>query len=91
MVCKVTYFTQNNEVYWKCPNNIGPRAARKMSVEKCWKYNCPGRQSASPSLFCSYEPCNGLRRSGSKYCSDNCRKKNANKAYKTRKKDEQSL
>lgn len=91
MACKVTWYANGNEVYWKCPNNMGPQTARKQHVEKCWKYNCPGRQPPSPSLFCSYEPCNNLRRPGSKYCNDNCRKRNANRAYKMRKKNEKSL
>lgn len=85
MTCKVSFFTKDGEVVWKCPNNMGYQTPRKISSTKCWKYNCPGRVDVNPEMFCSNQDCNLLRRPGSKYCDDKCRKRAANKAYKQRK------
>ena len=93
--CNVTFFTHENETYWKCPNNMGYQTPRKISIQKCWKANCPGRCELKQANVCSYEPCTNLRRPGSIYCQDKCRKTRANKAYKmrlkARKKNNESL
>ena len=83
--CPVKFYTKENIVYWACPNNMGYQTPRKLSITKCWKYNCPGRCAPSEELFCSFEECNNLRRPGSKYCDDKCRKRNSRKAYVLRK------
>lgn len=86
MKCNVAYIENGNETVWKCPNNMGPQTARPLSSTKCWKYNCPGRKPIEAKLICSYELCNKIRRPGSKYCSDTCRKRKARRDYKLRQK-----
>lgn len=82
--CNVKFYTVNNEVLWKCPNNMGYQTPRKLIANKCWKANCPGRCELKQESICSYELCQNLRRPGSKYCDDKCRKLRANRNYKLR-------
>lgn len=86
MSCNAMYFQKNAEVFWKCPNNMGPQTPRPLSSVKCWKYNCPGRKNVDTQILCSYELCQKPRRPGSKYCEDSCRKKKARRDYKMRQK-----
>lgn len=86
MPCNVSYFNKDGKLYWKCPNNMGPQTAREMTSTKCWKYNCPGRKAVEPSSYCAYELCNNLKRAGSKYCADACRKRKSRRDYKLRQK-----
>lgn len=86
MSCNVNYIQKGSELFWKCPNNMGPQTARPLSSTKCWKYNCPGRKNVDQQLLCNYEPCTKPRRPGSKYCEDACRKRKARRDYKLRQK-----
>ena len=90
--CNVQYFEEDGQIFWVCPNNFGYRAPRKKELEKCWKYNCPGRKPASPSILCANVLCKKLlpEDSNSKYCSRLCLKRQNQRNYTKRKKNETS-
>lgn len=87
MTCKVIYYKKGDQLFWQCPNNMGPQTPRKANVHKtCWRYGCPGASPPPASRYCKYELCNELARENSMYCTDACRKRKARRDYKLRKK-----
>ena len=84
--CPVTFFAKEDKLYWKCPNNMGYQSPKRIESTHCWKYNCPGRCVLKEDAICAYELCNKLKRKGSKYCNDQCRKRKARRDYDIRKK-----
>jgi hypothetical protein len=79
--CNVKFFSNNGELYWKCPNNMGYQTPRKEKSTHCWKHNCPGRCEINLNAICAFDSCKNLKRQGSKYCTDECRKKNSRRNY----------
>lgn len=84
--CTVQTFVEDGQTYWVCPNTIGPRVPRKASIEKCWKYNCPGRVSLQAAT-CDNPTCSEPKRENSSYCSVKCRKRKNSADYRNKKKN----
>jgi hypothetical protein len=84
--CIVQTFVDDNQLYWVCPNTIGRRTPRKASVEKCWKYNCPGRANLENNT-CFNSNCSNPKKENSRYCSVKCRKRKNSADYRKKKKD----
>jgi len=84
MKCIVHYFEKNGETRWKCPKEfLGLGSTHGLNLETCYRANCPGRKPNAP--ICKWKKCNNpVGGNKLRHCSERCRKRDNDHAYRMR-------
>ena len=91
-----SYWTSKEKEWWVCPNHC-PSIKMHKKVQQCYFSSCTNQRPIEEPLIklpiekkvddlCAWKPCKEKKRPNSKYCSHNCKNKNARHRYNMKKK-----
>ena len=93
-----SYWVSDKKQWWVCPNHCPPVKIHS-KIQSCYFSCCNNQRPIEKPLIkekiaikeqkhdlCAWKPCKEKKRPNSKYCSHNCKNKNARHRYNMKKK-----